>query len=372
MTNQLLMSELFTALNIAVMERMEDRTFAIVNTLPSWFLEFCAEASSLKSLTPQDQLTFLGNFLIDVEEFWTENNTQILKSGPWCEVAPLSGQEYCLEATAIKLDSRKILLVETVGSAYAEKQRLIQIGRENSLHHQELIKEIQKKEILLHCIVHDLSSPLTVIFTSLSLLELDCLEPKKRRLIEICKLQCNRQEILIREMLDTFAAEVESLENFFQTSSLAPDALHCIKEVISALLPTFSIKNINLQLEPNIDLAKDWKVVGEKSRLERIIINLVENAFRHSSEGSTVTINLQEEPEKILISVEDEGSGVPPDLYKHLFEKFSQGKSRSGKAGLGLYFCRITVERWSGKIGYLPRSEGGSIFWFSLPKPNQE
>jgi hypothetical protein len=48
--------------------------------------------------------------------------------------------------------------------------------------------------------------------------------------------------------------------------------------------------------------------------------------------------------------------------------KFSQGKDKSGKAGLGLYFCKITLERWGGSIGYLPRPEGGSRFWFRLPR----
>nr|MDJ0773505.1 ATP-binding protein [Mastigocoleus sp. MO_167.B18] len=51
-----------------------------------------------------------------------------------------------------------------------------------------------------------------------------------------------------------------------------------------------------------------------------------------------------------------------------LFKKFYQGKDKSGKSGLGLYFCRITIERWGGKIGYSPRPQGGSCFWFRLPK----
>lgn len=284
----------------------------------------------------------------------------------------MSGIEYCLETTAVKLENRKILLLEQLGSAYQEKQKLIQKGRENSLNHQELIKEIQKKEILIHCIIHDLSSPLTVILTSLELLECNCLVEKKRSLIEICKLQCNRQERLIREMLEIFSTEVESLETFYQIPALAPDVLHCLQEIRNAFLPTFLKKHIKLQLEPNIELTKDWKVVGEKTRLERIIINLVENALRYSPEYSTVKIGLQEKQDKILISVDDEGLGASPELNKDLFKKFVKGKTNSGKAGLGLYFCRITVERWGGTIGYSPRKEGGSRFWFCLPKPDPE
>lgn len=378
MINESLISELFATLDFAVMEQIDNGSFTAIGTLPPWFLQFYGEAPCLQEgLRPDKCSTFLENFLIDATEYWAGNHLQPLKSGPWCE-AELSGVEYCLEATAVKLESRKILLLEQLGSAYQEKQRLIQTGRENRLSHQELIKEIQKKEILIHCIIHDLSSPLTAIFMSLCLLERDCLVEKgektarKRRLIEICKSQCNRQERLIREMLDIFSTEVESLETFYQSPALAPDAFNCLKEVRDTLLPSFLIKHIKLQLDPNIDPTKDWKVVGEKTRLERVIINLVENACRYSPEGSTVKIGLQEQPEKILISVEDEGEGVSPELDKDLFKKFAQGKTKSGKAGLGLYFCRITVERWGGTIGYSPRHKRGSRFWFCLPKPKPE
>ncbi|MGB5959569.1 MAG: HAMP domain-containing sensor histidine kinase [Coleofasciculaceae cyanobacterium] len=372
MTNEFLISELFATLDFAVMERMNDGSFTVISTLPPWFLQFYGEAASLaEGLKPDSYSTFLENFLTDAEEFWAGNHAQPLKSGPWCE-ADLSGIEYCLEATAVKLENRKILLLEQLGPVHQEKQRLIQKGRENSLNHQELIKEIQKKEILIHCIIHDLSSPLTIIFTSLELLERKGSVEKQRNLLEICKIQCNRQEKLIREMLEIFSTEIESLENFHQIPALAPNALHCLQEVRDAFLPTFLMKHIKLQLEPNIELTKDWKVVGEKTRLERIIINLIENALRYSPEHSTVKIGLQEKHDKIVISVDDEGAGVSPELNKDLFKKFSKGKINSGKAGLGLYFCRLTVERWGGTIGYLPRNQGGSRFWFCLPKPEPE
>jgi signal transduction histidine kinase len=372
MTNESLISELFATLDFVVMERIDDGSFTAISNLPTWFLEFYGEAASLRAgLRLDSHSTFLENFLIDAEEFWTHNHRQPLKSGPWCE-SESSGIEYCLEATAVKLESRKILLLEQLGSAYQEKQKLIQKGRENSLSHHELIKEVQKKEILLHCIIHDLSSPLTVILTSLDLLKRDILIDKKKRIIEICKLQCTRQEILIREMLDIFSTEVESLETFYQIPGLAPDALHCLKAVRDTFSPSFLMKHIKLQLDPNIDATKEWKVVGEKTRLERVVINLVENAFRYSPKDSVVKISLQEEQNKILISVEDEGIGVSSDLNKDLFKKFSQGKTKSGKAGLGLYFCRMTIERWGGNIGYSPRAEGGSKFWFCLPKPETE
>ncbi len=152
------------------------------------------------------------------------------------------------------------------------------------------------------------------------------------------------------------------------TRCQAPDALLCAREVVNALAPTFSLNHKNLQLESNADQTQEWKVVGEKIRLERVITNLVENAFRYCPPKSTVTVNVKEEGEFILFTVDDEGSGIEPEIAATLFQKFSQGKDKPGRTGLGLYFCRITIERWGGNIGCNSRQAGGSQFWFRLPK----
>src|SRR5208282_5146019 len=52
----------------------------------------------------------------------------------------------------------------------------------------------------------------------------------------------------------------------------------------------------------------------------------------------------------------------------NLFRLFGKGKGSTGKAGLGLYFCKITAERWGGSVGCRNRAEGGTRFWFSLPR----
>lgn len=84
-----------------------------------------------------------------------------------------------------------------------------------------------------------------------------------------------------------------------------------------------------------------------------------------------ICIDLQTQENHIVLSVMDRGAGVSPEMADNLFKKFSQGKKKAGKVGLGLYFCRITVERWGGKIGYSPRPNGGSQFWARLLKPSQ-
>ena len=252
---------------------------------------------------------------------------------------------------------------------FAEQQSIVQKAREERLEHIQLHKEIQKKDILLHCIVHDLGGPLAAISSSLAFLEEEDLTPDGKEFLDISLRQASRQQQLIRQILDVFAAEMGAIESFARDSAHAPDAARCTQEVVKALSPAGTAQGIKLQMASSVDLAADWQVVGEQSRLERVIFNLVENALRHSPSGSLVTVALEQAGADVLVAVDDQGPGVPPDVIGTLFDKFSQGTGQKGKAGLGLYFCRITVEHWGGAIGCTPRQTGGTRFWFRLPRP---
>lgn len=368
MMNESIMTELFVALDIVVLECLGNGSFRTIGIVPNWFIRFYPDAtSSQDKLMLGQKFLFLENFLIDAEDFWTGNDAAPLKSGIWSEIDIL-GNEYHLEASAFRLKRRKILLISLLEIAYEEKQFLIQKGRENSLSYYSLTKEIQKKEILIHCIVHDLAGELTAMNYCLQLLALQDMTPKAKEYLEIGRKQSTKQEMLIQEILDAFSTEVESLDAFTLNPAQSPDALICAREVMNILLPTFKLNKMSLQLAPDIDISANWKVVGEKLRFERVISNLIENAFRYSPLNSTVTVGLKEDREFIVLTVDDEGPGVQQDISGTLFEKFSQGREKSGRSGLGLYFCRITVELWGGTIGYLLRNEGGSRFWIRLPK----
>ena len=105
-------------------------------------------------------------------------------------------------------------------------------------------------------------------------------------------------------------------------------------------------------------------------RLDRVLSNLLGNALRFTPAGSTVRLGLRRDGATVTFTVDDQGPGVPEEMQARLFQKFSQGKTKAGSAGLGLYFCRITVERWGGSIGYTTREDGGARFWFSLRRPD--
>lgn len=366
MTTEPMLEDLLSSLDVVALARVEPGKFAVIGARPSWFVDLCPEAAADEPFEPGARLPFLDAFLYDAEQFWDEGAAGRLASGPWIEVDP-QGVELYLEATALRAGGASLLLVEYPKIPYSDHLAVIQTGRETSLERDQMLREIQKKEILLHCIVHDLKGPLSGIVGSVALLTGKEMLPGQRDLLDVAMRQASRLDMLIQEILGAFSAEIESLQSFEFDPALAPDAVDCASEAAMSVASAFKVSKVALELDPEIEPG-EWRVIAEKVRLERVLQNLLGNALRYSPKGSTVRVGVAAAGELVRFSVEDEGPGVPAEMRDRLFKKFSQGRSGSGSAGLGLYFCRITVERWGGEIGYEPREPNGSRFWFRLKR----
>jgi signal transduction histidine kinase len=363
-----LLADVCAALRILVLERLQNGSYRVIGSIPEWFMRMHSEAIPEEGdVQPGRMFPFLANFLLDAEAFWGDEAVGVLKSGPWREL-DRSANELYLEASAVLWGTGKFLLIANSENDYEEKRSIIQRARENNLQQHRFGKEVQRKETLVQAIVHDVIGMLTPIKACFALLSSENLSPKARRCVELGLQQTTRQQMLTQTILDVFSAEMGALDPFTRDPTQAPDVVVCAKAVLKALSPVAATRQMTLQLHPSIGPQRDRKVVGERSRLERVIFNLVENAIRHSPGGAVVTVGMKSEGESILITVDDEGSYVPQDMVGALFEKLIQHRGRSGRAGLGLYFCRLMVERWGGTIGYSPRPRGGNRFWLRLPR----
>jgi signal transduction histidine kinase/DNA-binding NarL/FixJ family response regulator len=321
-----------------------------------------------RALRLAEKSPFLENFLVDAEGFWNSKRAGVANSPVWIE-RDSANREIPLEAWAARLEGRKILIVRNLTTSYAERQQLFQTARDSLLEHEQLLREIQKKEILLHCIIHDLSQPLNAMRGCFNLLSMEKLPAEQQRMIETGQRESQRQEQMIRGILEAFSGELAVQQDSAGIAAEAPDLAACAQRAVEQFSPAFVEKGIRLQLDPRLDVARGWKVVGDAPRLERIFGNLLENAMRYTPKGSAVMVGIEDKIHCLLAFVDDEGPGLPKDASSdRLFALFAKGKDRPGKAGLGLYFCKITVERWGGSIGAENRPGGGSRFWFKIPR----
>jgi signal transduction histidine kinase len=109
----------------------------------------------------------------------------------------------------------------------------------------------------------------------------------------------------------------------------------------------------------------------DAARIEQVLLNLLENAARYSPAGAPIAVVVSRAPGPAArIAVRDRGPGVPEHEQGRIFDRFVRGAAAaaaSGGLGIGLYLCRIIVERHRGAIGVDSTVGAGSTFWFDLP-----
>ncbi|KAA3656937.1 MAG: hypothetical protein DWQ04_29640 [Chloroflexi bacterium] len=111
----------------------------------------------------------------------------------------------------------------------------------------------------------------------------------------------------------------------------------------------------------------------EEDMIRRVLINLITNALKYSQSSKSITISAaasHDNGESVLLSVSDQGQGIPQKYRQIVFEKFERikrGDSDSKGLGLGLAFCRLAVEAHNGRIWVDDAPGGGARFNFTLP-----
>ncbi len=359
--DQLLLSDALAIVDAVALIPTADFRFRVVGRSPEWFAQIVADADPDR-LNLAEIWTFLESFQADAEAVWQGPGARHARSGIWTESIS-HADPLPLEATAVRTsDGDRLLILQRAAERFVGEQRTLQQARDLSIQHQRLVKEVERKEILLHCVVHDLGSPLGAIVACLdSVLPAVADRSDLKGLVEIGLRQARRQESLIGQLLDVFRADLDALIKFTPPGD-QPDLRQVIVDQVEALAAYGAMHGVSLKTDvPDRPLA----VSAMTSRLQRVVANLLENAIRHSGRQTQVEITLTQDDQWARFEVTDEGPGVPDSLRDQLFDKLYQGPA-GGKAGLGLYFCRMMAERWGGAIGYRARPHG-ACFWVRIP-----
>lgn len=351
----------------AALERLvlvrDDGGFVLGGVPPAWFHRLAGGAPEPgEGVDIERLLPFLEAFLPEAEQAWAHEGALPLRSCIFTETTAV-GEELHLEATAVVAGSRRFLVVARDDARFVEQLHLLQRARELSLSHAELSREMERRDVLVHCIVHDLAGPLNSILGTLSLLEERLTAEQDAGLVRVGMRAAMRQRTLIREILEAFSAE-RGAADAARDDRAEPDLRAAVVEVAEALAPMARSRGVRLASAPGS--GPPCRIVGDERRLSRVLFNLVDNAIRYTPAGRAVRVAVEEDPGGVRVLVDDEGPGLPPEVAPHLFQKFARGRDSAAGTGLGLYFCRITVESWGGSIGHEERPEGGSRFWARL------
>ncbi|TDI14211.1 MAG: FHA domain-containing protein, partial [Acidobacteria bacterium] len=295
--------------------------------------------------------------------------------------APFAPED--LEALAGLADVASVA-IENAGAAQEAARR---IRAEEELRQARDMEAL--KEDFFSMISHDLRTPLTSIksWAEILLDDWERIAPEERqRYLGIVNRECDRLTHLIDELLDMQRLEAGRLN--IQAHPCRPEEL--LTGTAEIFAATADAKGIQLtsSCEPELP-----QVLADPERITQVFTNLLNNALKFTPEGGkiglsagaagtqdpaalqgqTVTIDLNalRSTRFVRFSVTDTGEGIPPEMQRHIFEKFRQvDAAQSGRprgSGLGLSICREIVERHGGSIAVESRLGGGSMFSFFLP-----
>lgn len=275
----------------------------------------------------------------------------VFRSGPWS-----AGEGGALEARALVLeDGAPVLVIERLGEAHGERVHTLQRARELALRHGELLSDVERREMMLHCIVHDLGSPLGAVISSLDAAA-RAPEELQRTLHDIALRQARQASALLEALTAVSSVSLGERAEGERTAVVA-----LARAVVDEL---GGARQRRVRLEARAD---GW-VALDRLTLRRVLVNLVENALRHAPADDEVVVEVGVDPAGVQLAVLDRGPGVPPALAPRLFAGvLGADPHRSGKLGLGLHYCRLAVERAGGQVMYTPREGGGARFVVSLP-----
>lgn len=224
------------------------------------------------------------------------------------------------------------------------------------------------REDLMAMLLHDLQSPLSNIISSLELVnqELDAHgNPLVVAILDIARRSSRRLRALISSLLDI--SRLEAGQPIADRSAVSPAAL--IAAAQEAVAPVLQQRHVRLALHLEPDLPD---VDVDADMITRVLINLLDNALRFTSAEQSLTITVSHDTTNagnVLISVADQGPGIPPIYRQAVFDKYYRIPKKDGSQGigLGLAFCRLAVTAHGGQIGVDEAPGGGALFHFTLP-----
>ena len=208
---------------------------------------------------------------------------------------------------------------------------------------------------------HELRTPLTVVTSALkTALDKQVSQEESQELLEIASYGVESLTGILDNMLELSRHQAGRLTLTKKSMKIAEIAEKTLKKLREQYPTRIATLDIPRELPP---------VIVDPGRLDRIIYNLVENAFKYSDEGSEVKISIEQDNNNLVIAVSDRGKGIAPKDQQKLFEPFERLET-AGKAkgiGLGLVVCKHLIEAHGGRIWVESNPGEGSRFIFTVP-----
>lgn len=234
---------------------------------------------------------------------------------------------------------------------------------ESSLKTQWLMTK-QRKDMILS-LTHDIKTPITIICGHLELITgeySNINEESKKKSLDIIMNNANRIKKLINELNEVWDLEKPDFLLNIQNINL----LEFLNEVQDNFCYTCNEKKVRFDISHNFNKETCFKF--DAFRIEEVLENLVSNSLRFTDEGGSITIECKLKKEELIFKIADTGRGFEEECINDIFERFYKGKSAengNSNCGLGMYICKLIVDKHKGYIKAYNNDKGGAVVEFS-------
>jgi PAS domain S-box-containing protein len=233
---------------------------------------------------------------------------------------------------------------------------------------EEAVQLSRAKDMFISVMSHEIRTPLNAVIGMSHLLSEDNPTESQKENLDILKFSADNLMTLINDVLDFAKIETGNIE----LEKVNVDLRDMVRSVCNSLQYTVTRKNI--YLKESVDQDVPPLILGDRTRLVQIMLNLVNNAVKFTEEGG-VTIDLkvieQTSTEvRIRFAVIDTGIGIPANKTNTIFESFKQASTdttrKYGGTGLGLAITKSLIELHESRINVDSVLDQGSTFWFTV------
>jgi two-component system sensor histidine kinase KdpD len=262
-----------------------------------------------------------------------------------------------LDAPAVKPDNPLLTAYASLFASAIARADAAQLSEKHSIE----VEREKLRSTLLSAVSHDLRTPLATITGSASSLLLKAKELPAFAvdMIESIHKEAARLGRLVTNLLDATRMEAGALTLNREPYYIA----ELIGSALSRLEPLMGNRQTDIRIADHLPLLSIDGVL-----IEQVVMNLLENALRHTPDGSALTISAGVTPYAIEVVISDQGPGLKLGSEQEIFERYKRLDKKGGDGmGLGLAICKGIVEAHGGNIWARNHSEHGAEFHFTLP-----
>jgi two-component system, OmpR family, sensor histidine kinase CiaH len=221
----------------------------------------------------------------------------------------------------------------------------------------------RQQQNFVMAITHELKTPISVSRLNLETLQRRQLDDQKReKLVQMTLQETLRLDDLINNILISSQLDGQS----YKPTREELDLSYLAGSVVQQFVHRYPERLIRAELQEDVEL------MGDPLLLKLLLSNLLENAHKYSPKDRPIRVGLTVQQGAALLSVSDEGEGIPDEEKRNVFRKFYRiGNEQTRKAkgtGLGLYLCKRIAEDHGGRIQLSDNQPQGSIFTVQFPR----